>query len=245
LPMPMPTPPRPMTARPAPINFAASYPAFSERTFSVVGEAEVVAKPDVGRFSFSVRTEGGTDVANLQRQNTEGSNRVIAFLEDQGVDETDIKSESYNVYPNYQYYDCRAGGVCPPARISGYTVEHSLEVTIRDIGKAGDLLAGVVENGANTVSQLRLEVDDPTQLENEARGKAITNARENAKAIADAGNFRLGKLISVYTMQPDPYTRYDGYGLGGDAAAEVYVAPQIEPGTQKIIVTVNVTYEIR
>ncbi|MDP3953694.1 MAG: SIMPL domain-containing protein [bacterium] len=229
----------------AAINFAASYPAYSERTFTVTGEGEVVAKPDVGRFVFSVRTEGGTNVASLQQQNTDSSNLVIEFLKGQGVGEADIQSEGYNVYPNYQYFDCRAEGICPPARISGYTVEHSLKVTIRDLGKAGDLLSGVVENGANTVSQLTLEVDDPTELENEARASAIEQARANAKSIAKASGFRVGKLINVYTIEPDSYPSYKEYdGYGGGAALE-FATPQIETGSQKIRVVVNITYEIR
>ncbi|MEX2054418.1 MAG: SIMPL domain-containing protein [Candidatus Colwellbacteria bacterium] len=225
----------------AAINFAGSYPTYSERTFTVTGEGEVVAKPDVGRFIFSIHSEGGTNVAALQEQNTEQSNRVIAFLKGQGVDEADIQSENYNVYPNYQYYDCRLGGICPPAQISGYTVEHSLKVTIRDLDKAGDLLSGVVENGANTVSQLTLEVDDPTELENEARAEAIAKARTNAEAIAQASGFKVGKIISIYTIESDPYVRAGEYG--GDGAIE-YASPQIEAGSQKIQIVVNITYEI-
>ena len=44
--------------------------------------------------------------------------------------------------------------VCPPSEIIGYTVEQGVEVKVRDFAKVGDILAGVVENGANSTSQL-------------------------------------------------------------------------------------------
>ena len=84
------------------VNFAASYPPYPGSTFSVSGKGEVVAIPDVGRFSFSILSEGA-NLETLQRENTDKSNNVIAFLKGKGIEEKDIKSESYNIYPTYQY----------------------------------------------------------------------------------------------------------------------------------------------
>lgn len=227
------------------INFAASYQPYPGRTFNVTGEGEVVAIPDVGRFSFSVLTEGGVDLEKLQKENTDKSNAVIAFLKGKSIDEKDIKSDSYNIYPTYQYYECNLYGVCPPAKISGYRVEHFVSVTIRNLDDSGTLLSGVVENGANTVSNLSFEVDDPSQVENEARIAAIANAKEKAGAIAKAGGFRVGKITSIYTVSPDPY--YYGKGGGEMMYAEdtMYTSPQLEPGSQKVTITVDITYEIK
>ena len=50
------------------------------RSFSVTGEGKVVAVPDVAELSFGVLTEGGKNLADLQKQNTEKANRVISFL---------------------------------------------------------------------------------------------------------------------------------------------------------------------
>ena len=226
------------------VNFAASYPPYPGSTFSVSGKGEVVAIPDVGRFSFSILSEGA-NLETLQRENTDKSNNVIAFLKGKGIEEKDIKSESYNIYPTYQYYDCNYYGVCPPAQISGYRVEHSVSVTVRKLDDSGTLLSGVVENGANTVSSFNFEVDDPTALQDEARIAAIADAKEKAKAIAKAAGFRLGKMVSIYTVNPDPYY-YGGYGMGGeDSMRSTYAAPQLEPGSQKIVVNVDISYEIK
>ena len=230
------------------VNFATSYQPYPGHTFSVSGEGEVVAIPDVGRFSFSVLTEGGTDLEKLQKENTDKSNTVIAFLKGKNIDEKDIKSDSYNVSPTYQYYECNLYGVCPPAKISGYRVEHSVSVTVRNLDDSGALLSGAVENGANTVSNLSFEVDDLDKVENEARIPAIVNAKEKAKALAEATGFRVGKIVSIYTVSPDPYYGGYDYGKGGGDmmyAEDAYTPPQLEPGSQKVVVTVDITYEIK
>ena len=227
------------------VNFATSYRPYPGRTFSVSGEGEMIAIPDVGRFSFSIFSEG-KDLQKLQKDNTDKSNAVIGFLKEQGIEDKDIKSESYNIYPTYQYYDCNFYGICPPATISGYKVEHFISVTVRNLESSGPILSGVVEKGANTVSNFNFEVDDPNKLEDEARIAAIADARGKAEAIAKAGGFRVGKMVGIYTVSPDPYYDY-GYGGGGEMYSEdmAYAAPKLEPGSQKITVNVDITYEIK
>ena len=100
----------------------------------------------------------------------------------------------------------------------------------------------MVSNGANSVSSLSFEIDDPTALENIARSEAIAKAREKARQIAKEGNFRLGKLFSV-SESNYPYRLY-GMG-GGVAEAAPSAKVSVEPGSQKITVTVNLTYEIK
>lgn len=215
----------------------------SQSSFSVSGEGKVVAVPDIAELSFGILTEGGKNLADLQKQNSERANRVIAFLKEQGIEEKDIKTQFYDISPRYQYFSCPAplsfeSRPCPPSEIIGYSINQSILVKIRNLSKAGDIVAGVVDKGANTVSGLSFTVDDRTALENKARSEAISQARQKAKSIAKAGGFRLGKLISVQEgfLFPSPIVFKESRVGGG---------PSIEPGSQEIVVTVNLIYEIR
>jgi len=224
------------------------------RTFSVSGEGKVVAVPDIAQLSFGVLTEGGKNLADLQKENTDKVNRVIAFLKENKVEEKDIKTQFYNITPRYQYFSCpslvsveegiRTPTSCPPPEIVGYTINQSVLVKIREINKAGDIIAGVVDNGANTVSGPSFTVDDPTELQNQARSEAITEAKGKAKAIAKAGGFRLGNLISledVFSPQRISTSFYEEFdGKGGDSGN-----PVIEPGSQEISVNMMLVYEIK
>ncbi|MDX1608040.1 MAG: SIMPL domain-containing protein [Candidatus Spechtbacterales bacterium] len=219
-------------------------------SFSVSGEGEVVAVPDVAEFSFSVITEGDDDLAELQEENTEKVNSAIEYVKENGVEDKDIKTSSYNVNPRYTYFPCvrqSNGDSCPPPEISGYSISQNVSIKVRDLDNTGTLLGGVVENGANSVSQLRFTIDDPEGLKAEAREKAFERAKEKAKSLADAGDFKLGRLLSVNESSsgvPMPYPMYDrGVGFGG--ATEQASAPDVEPGSQDVKVTVTLQYEIK
>lgn len=225
----------------------ASQPS-SYRSFNVAGDGKAVAVPDVARFSFGVVSEGGKDIANLQKQNSDKVNKAIAYLKGNGVDEKDITTQNYSVDPRYQYFNCSGDGVkpCPPAEIVGYTVNQGVAVKIRDFNKVGNILSGVVANGANSVSQLQFTIDDPTLVQNEARAKAIDKAKAKAEAIAEAGDFKLGRLLSIDEggNGPAPYQDY-AYGMGGAAPMAVKSSPNIEPGSQEVNINVTLTYEIK
>lgn len=224
--------------------YSKSVAPSSYRSFSVSGEGKVVIVPDIARFSFSVITEGGLGVADLQLTNTTKANKVLEFLAAQKIDKKDIKTEGYSLSPRYQYFDCKKNGVCPPAEIVGYSVSQTVSVKIRDFTKIGELLSGVVSNGANSVSDLTFTVDDLVAVQNEARQEAIKQAKEKAESIAKAGCFHIGKLLSV--QEGGLYMpMYDTVGYGRGGGAESAAAPAIEPGSQEITVSMNLSFEIR
>jgi uncharacterized protein len=232
--------------------FSRSIEPSSFRSFSVTGEGKAVTIPDIAQFTFQVISQGGTDLTDVQRINTQKTNNAIAFVKSKNIDEKDIKTQSYSLEPRYQYFNCRSRELnsevaipCPPPEIVGYTVRASVQVKIRDFEKIGELLSGVVQNGANSVSGIQFTVDDPTEVENKARAEAIVKAKEKAQAIAVAGSFRMGRLLSIQEgggFSP-VYQRSFAEGIGGDSMA--VSAPVIEPGSQDFQVTMTLVYEIR
>ncbi|MBI2642552.1 MAG: SIMPL domain-containing protein [Candidatus Wildermuthbacteria bacterium] len=214
----------------------------STRSFTSQGEGKVVAIPDIAQFSFGVVSEGGTDVSSLQNENSVKANSIIDFLKAQGIESKDIKTESYSIEPRYQYFSCPFDrvGVCPPAEIVGYTVRNQVSVKIRDFAKIGAILAGTVEKGANSVSQVSFAIDNILSLQQQAREEAIQKAKEEAKRVAKTAGFRLGRLVSL---------NEGGFGIipvfQASEARGGATPPVLEPGSQEVIVQVTLTYEIR
>jgi len=243
------------------ISFALSYsrsidPA-SLRSFSVTGEGKVTAIPDIAQFTFSIITEGGLDVAKLQKENTIKASAAIDFIKASGIEDKDIKTQNYNIIPRYQSFRCvvvqypadtmREGyapvNPCPPSEIVGYTITQATLVKIRDFDKTSDILNGIVEKGANNVSSLYFTIDDEKGIEKEARDKAIKEASEKARAVAKSAGFRLGQIISINEGYSYPMVRYQEAGLKDASASAPSV--RIEPGSQEIIINVTMQYEIR
>lgn len=216
------------------------------RSFSVTGEGIITTTPDIARFSASVVTDGGMDAASVQRQNTEKMNQVIEFVKGQGIDVKDIKTQQYTLNPRYDYAPCVAGKICPSPKVSGYSVTQSVVVKVRTMDNIGALLSGVVENNANSVSDISFVTDDVNKATNDAREAAIAQGRKQAVLIARASGFSLGKLLSVYedTGKSDPLP--SAYGMGGDMQNKQSTpAPSIEPGSNEQTVSMVLTYEIR
>lgn len=232
--------------------YANSIQPGTYRSFSVSSDGKTVAIPDVATFTASVITEGGKDLGSLQTQNTAKTNKVIAYLKAQGVEDKDIQTESYNVDPRYQYSNCGPipyGGTstCPPPSIVGYSVTQTVSVKIRDLAKAGEIIGGTVDNDANSVSQLQFTLDNPDAAKASARGEALTKAKAKAEEIANQGGFGLGKLLSIQINDGAQYTPPMYYsasaGLGG-TDVKATPAPVVQPGSEDVTVSVTLTYEI-
>ena len=189
-------------------------------------------------------------------------NAAIDYLKSKNIAKEDIKTTGYNLEPRYQstlcrvrpvdFNDFKAGSgseVCPPPSIVGYTVRTTVSAKVRQdhFDVLGEVLSGVIERGANNVSQLYFTVDDQIKLENIARAEAMAKAKAKAKALATAGSFRLGRLLGI--DEGGTYPMYEKYGRGGDVAtlsmASAAPAPIIEPGAQEVFVTLTLRYEIK
>ncbi|MBI5005130.1 MAG: SIMPL domain-containing protein [Candidatus Lloydbacteria bacterium] len=232
------------------LQFASVAEPSLSRSFTVGGEGKVTAIPDVAVFSFSILTEGGTDLSSSQEKNTTASNKAIAFVKENGVDNKDISTQGYSINPRYQYANCggpllNGASVCPPPEIVGYTISQSVQVKIRDFKNIGTIMRGVVSNGANTVSGLSFDIDDRTKLENDARAKAIAAAEERAKTIAKAGHFRMGKIISINDGGVSVPMPYRTFGAVSESAMGAKTIPTIEPGSQDISANISITYSVK
>ncbi|MBI5134406.1 MAG: SIMPL domain-containing protein [Candidatus Taylorbacteria bacterium] len=211
---------------------------------TVNGKGEVIATPDIATFSFTVSEESPV-VSTAQAEATKKMNSILAYLQDTGVEDKDVKTVAYDIYPRYDYVGNTYYGGGKQV-LAAYVVSQTIQVKVREMAKAGDLLTGIGEYGASNVSGLTFSVDEQDELLREARDKAITDAREQAEKLAKSLGVKLGSITSYYDNSPyQPYPMYyakDGMGSG---VAMNQAAPQLPGGESKIISNVTITYEIK
>src|SRR5688572_10426393 len=75
--------------------------AYSARTFTVEGTAKIQTANDIATFSATVTTEGGMDQGVVQNENSEAMNKVVGYLQTNGIAKEDIETENYNLSPRY------------------------------------------------------------------------------------------------------------------------------------------------
>lgn len=218
--------------------------AASQNVITVSGMGEAFAVPDVAMITFTVDETAAT-AGEAQKKATTKNNTALKYLADQGIEEKDIQTQSYNVMPQYDYNN---GGYPSAPRIVGYQVTQTTVVKVRDTAKAGDLLTGITAQGVSNISGPSLSIDDEDIIKAEAREKAIADAKEKAKELADQLGVRLGKISSfsessggypvpMYAMNE---ARMD-YGIGGMGGG----GPEIATGENKVTVTVQISYQIK
>ncbi|MCX6722813.1 MAG: SIMPL domain-containing protein [Candidatus Staskawiczbacteria bacterium] len=206
---------------------------------TVSGEGKIYAKPDVAIISVGVTTTA-TTVADVTKSNTEKMNAVIEVVKNLKIDEKDIQTTNYNLTPNYNYTQ-NADRV-----FQGYILEQNIQVKIRDFTKIGDVLSKTSEKGANLVGDLQFTIDNPEQFKEQARAKAIAQAKENAQNLAKESGIGLGKIINIYENSYNSSSiRYDSAKAMGLGAPESVPVPTVQPGQQEIDITINLTYQVK
>lgn len=212
-------------------------------TITVSGKGEIVVRPNIAMISFGVSAEN-IDVSKAQAESAEKINKVVTFLKEKGIEEKDIKTTNYNIYPRYDYGRGATQYYGGTQVLAAYVVSQNLEIKIRKIEEAGAIIGGVGQFGVTDVSGLSFTLDEIDEKKDEAREAAIKDAREQAKVLAKDLGVRLGDITSF--SEGSNYPVYYGIeksvamNMGGDAAA-----PQIPVGENKITSNVTVTYEIK
>jgi uncharacterized protein YggE len=218
-------------------------------TITVSGTGEAVVIPDIANISFSV-TESAATVVEAQKMATEKMDTALAAVKNLGVEEKDVKTSYYNVYPKYETQAPCFNYPCPTyeQKITGYEVTQGVEVKVRKTEAAGEVLAALGNTGVQNISGPNFGVDDPEAAKAEARKEAIKLAKEKARTLARELGVRLGKVVSFSDGDYGyPYPMYDSMsvkaeGMGGDM--EMMRAPSLPVGEQEASVTVSVTFEI-
>lgn len=218
----------------------------AKNTITVSETGEIYAKPDLALVAFSVITEAKT-VGEAMSENTEKMNSIIGAMKDEGIEEKDLKTTSFTIYPRYEWWKVETEIYpYPPGKrvLVGYEVQQSLQVKIREMAKIGDIIQGATDAGANQVGDLQFTIDKEDELKKQARGQAIDKAKTKAEELAQQLGVNLVRIthFSESAVAPRFFGLMEeaiGIGMGGGEA------PQIETGENKIEVTVTITYEIR
>jgi uncharacterized protein YggE len=154
-------------------------PTPAVNVISISGTGEVMVVPDIATVTYTVSADA-KDVATAQDAVTKKMDDILAGLKGLGVDDKDVKTTNYSVYPKYTYSSqiCTSNG-CPPSRQipDGYTVSHDITVKVRNTDNAGKVLALLGSKGATNISGLTFTTDDPEKVQAEARDKAINDAK--------------------------------------------------------------------
>ncbi len=203
---------------------------------SVTGTGTVTGTPDMVQVSVGVVTQG-TTVQDAVSANAIQMNALLSALKALGVADKDIQTSNYNLSTQNNPKPVAPGGT--ETTETTYYVNNQVQVTLLDVSKLGDLLDKLVAAGANNIYGVSFGISDPSQLEDQARAKAVQDASNRAQSLAKLEGVTLGSVVSVSETSGYPGTVYPAAaGLGGGGTP-------IQPGQLQVSVSLQVTYAIK
>jgi uncharacterized protein len=221
------------------VTLLLSAPAFAEApeipsAISVTGEAHISVPPDLAHIDAGVASDAKS-AREASDANNAAMTKVFAALKGAGIDDKDIQTSRLSLQP--QYAPNRSG----PSPIVGFRASNRVTIRLRDVGKVAGVIDTLVSAGANDIGNISFSVSQPSKLLDEAREKAVADARRKAEIYARAAGVTLGAPLSISEEgAPAPVFR------ARMAAPMAQAAPTpIAQGEETLSVSVAVTWAIK
>ena len=212
----------------------------------VNGVGTVVTEPDIANLNLGVEASAST-VSAARDQAAVAMTAIVAFLTSNGVAERDIRTQSFNIFPQYTYQErLDSNGFRSNERVlTGYQVTNTVSVKVRELDQTGPLLDGVVKAGGDLVrvNGISFSVDDPDPLKVQARKLAVQEAMEKAKELADLAGVTLGRLVFISESSSTPI--YNSVEARSDFALAASAPTPISAGETQIQVSVQAVFAIQ
>lgn len=204
----------------------------------VSGEGEAAVSPDIALLSLSVMREAKTAREALDANN-QAMAEVIDAMKGFGIAERDLQTAGIQISPRYNFTNRPDGG--QEAELVAYQVTNTLSVRVRDIDKAGEVLDKAVSLGVNQGGNISFTNEDPSAAVTEARKKAVADALDKAKTLAEAAGVSVGRVLEItdQNFSPAPMP------MRAKAFDAERAAVPIQHGENTYNVQVNVTFELK
>lgn len=205
-------------------------------TLVVNGVGEVNAEPDMATVHLGAQaTAQKADEA--QGKVNERINAINKVLKEYGVDDKDVQTAYFNVYP----YNVDENG----QNVEKYRSEHMLEIEFKEIDRLGEFIDAASKAGANQMNQIRFGLQDSEKFEHEALQKAIEKTKAKADVMATSAGKKRGNVIQVSDQAAQinfPFA--DQAAVEQTQNADASSSMAIETGEVKIVQRVDVVYEL-
>ena len=201
---------------------------------SVTGEANVSVAPDQALIDGGVTSDART-AREASDANNAAMGKVLLALKGAGIEERDYQTSRLSLQPQF----ATPSKVAERAGIVSFRASNRVTVKIRDVTKVANVIDVLVGAGANDIGGINFTVTQASKHLDEAREKAIADARRKAEIYARAAGVTLGDPIGISEEgAPTPVFR-------GKMAAPMAAGAPVAQGEETLSVTVSVSWAIK
>ena len=180
---------------------------------AVTGYGKAAGAPNIARTNVGVEARSLAADQAMRDANARMA-QVIAALKQLGIAESDLRTQGLSL--NFEREDPPRPPEVPPSPTprpgrepapptppapsvpqGSYRATNTVEVTIRNLDQAGQVLGAASSAGANLMFGLEFDIEDRAPLEAQARQKAMADAKARAEGLAQLSGVKLGRVISI------------------------------------------------
>ncbi|WP_035464673.1 SIMPL domain-containing protein [Bartonella bovis] len=209
--------------------------AMNNSTIVVTAIGESQATPDMAIINLSIVTYDKTAQKALA-DNNKFMNNVMSSFKNNNIQEHDLQTSNLSIYQSSSDKQKEQKN-----HENLYEVSNSLTVRIRDLSNVGKIFDQAISLGINSVHGITFTNADTKPFYKEARKKAIAEAIEKAKTLAQAANLKLGKIIEI---NENNNSFHPTQRLNRSAQFANYADTNFSSGELNYNVSVTVTFSI-
>ena len=201
---------------------------------TVSGEATVSVAPDQAQIEAGVASEAKT-AREASEANNAAMSKVLLALKGAGIAEKDYQTSRLSLQP--QYAPNRSG----PSPVVGYRASNRVTVRVRDVARLASVIDVLVSAGANDIGGINFMVSNASKLLDEARERAVADARRKAEIYARAAGVTLAAPLSISEEGAPGPVLY----RAKVASAGMAVSAPVAQGEETLQVNVSVSWAIK
>lgn len=211
------------------------------RSISVTGTVETKIAPDQILWSVSL-TDNHKDMREAKAASDERVKAVVALRKKLGVNEGDFETGTVSIRREYEHDDRGRRGA-----FKHFVVSRSVTIRQRDLKRFDEFLDALVASTEMEVG-FSYESSRMHDVRAETRLKALAQARDKAKKMADVAGAKLGRVLTI-----DEHARSGGWQNPMSNAQFSYyqstpttdvATDRFVPGAITVKVTVYATFQL-
>lgn len=172
---------------------------------NVSGSATINVAPDTANVSFELSTKKKT-AQEAKDANDVMLKKVNEVLKKYEIKENELSMNYINIRPYYEY---RGNS----NELAGYVAQKNITIKIKEIEKYNNFIDDLLKVGISNINSVDFTVEDIKAVRNQARVRALENAREKAELFASTVSKKIVDVLDV--TESDVSVRYSQANYSG------------------------------
>ena len=210
----------------------------------VTGTSSIELEPDMATLSLGIESSAST-VSEARDNASISINEMLDVMKNVGIDDEDIQTTAFNIYPQYEYIEVREDGrVRGVQELVGFTVSNMLLVTVKNLDDIGEIIDKITDAGGNDVrfNSINFGIQDPIPYQSQLRKLAVDDGITKASQLAEYSGVKLGSITMINDYSSQASVAQDQAVFAERAMA--IPSTSINPGSLNLSMQVDMIFEI-